>query len=164
MTEADRIVAWAERQTGETSMPARRPEGRAGHLSSEEKAAIRVAYLESGGTITRKALAVQFGVNRDTVSACLQGKDFEALQQQFEAELRATAISRLKAHAVPAAAAWCEAVEIAKEKGDHRPAKELLLHAKVIEPVGGGPMLPIQVTINGIVLAGMGLDAEPADD
>ena len=35
--------------------PARRPQGRAGHLSHEEKQAIRLAYLEGGGRITRLA-------------------------------------------------------------------------------------------------------------
>ena len=48
-----------------------RPEGRAGHLTDEQRHAIRMAYLETGGTITRVALAERFNVNRDTVGACL---------------------------------------------------------------------------------------------
>ena len=71
--------------------PPVRPEGRAGHLTPEEKIAIRLEYLEHGGRMTRKAIAAKFRVNRDTVSECLRGPDFEKLQKQFEQELRETA-------------------------------------------------------------------------
>ena len=71
MTEAERIVAWAERQAGDRQLSAKRPLGRAGHLRHEDKQAIRLAYLEGGGRVTRLALAAQFNVNRDTVAACL---------------------------------------------------------------------------------------------
>ena len=97
MTEAERIASWAERRTSNREVPARRPQGRAGHLSHEEKQAIRLAYLEGGGRVTRLALAAQFNVNRDTVAACLQGQEFEELQQQLEQELegpRSTASRR----------------------------------------------------------------------
>ena len=55
MTEGERIVSWAECRTSDRDPPARRPQGRAGHLSHEEKQAIRLAYLEGGGRITRLA-------------------------------------------------------------------------------------------------------------
>ena len=74
MTEAERIVAWAERQGAGEELPAKRPQGRAGHLRHEDKQAIRLAYLEGGGRITRLALAAQFNVNRDTVCGLPAGQ------------------------------------------------------------------------------------------
>jgi hypothetical protein len=134
MTEAERIVAWAERHTGEAPV-SKRPQGRAGHLSENERHAIRLAYLEAGGHVTQKELAVQFNVHRDTVAACLQGPAYEALQRQLEQARRDIAFQRLKANVLPAADAWCDAVAVAAEKGDHKPARDLLLHTNVIEPV-----------------------------
>jgi hypothetical protein len=85
--------------------------------------------------VTRTALAAQFNVNRETVAACLRGPEFERLQQQLAQEIRETAVQRLKSHILPAANAWGDAIDVAAQKGDHRPAKDLLLHTKVIEPV-----------------------------
>ena len=74
----DQIAKWAERQAD-----AEKPQGRAGHLSPEQKQAIRVAYLETGGAVTysemgRRCVAV-IGreVNRETVAACLKGPEYE---------------------------------------------------------------------------------------
>ena len=124
MTEAERIVAWAEEQAVGKELPTKRPQGRAGHLRHEDKQAIRLAYLEGGGRITRLALAAQFNVNRDTVAACLQGQEFEELQQQLEQELRKAAFDRLKAECVPAANAWVDSLDVAARKGDYR-AREI---------------------------------------
>jgi hypothetical protein len=134
MTEAERIAAWAERQTGEAPV-SKRPQGRPGHLSDNERQAIRLAYLEAGGRVTHKELAAQFSVHRDTIAACLQGPAYEALGRQFEQARNDLAVQRLKAQVVPAATAWCDAVAVAAEKGDYQPARDLLLHTKVIEPV-----------------------------
>jgi hypothetical protein len=41
----------------------------------------------------------------------------------------------LEALGPDAVAAWMEAIPIASMKGDHRPAKDLLLHSRAIEPV-----------------------------
>ena len=131
MTEAERIVAWAERHANCGELPAKRPQGRAGHLRHEDKQPIRLAYLEGGGRVTRLALAAQFNVNRDTVAACLQGQEFEELEQ----ELRRAAFDRLKANVLPAANAWVDSLDVAARKGDYRGARDLLLHTKVIEPV-----------------------------
>ena len=151
MTESERIVAWAERQTGEAGPPAKRPQGRAGHLTETERQAIRLAYLESGGRVTRVALALQFNVNRDTVAACLQGPDYRALQAQFQEELQAAAVDRLKAYVGPAAEAWIDAIGIAALKGDHRAAKDLLLHTETIKPVQSGGESGITIQIGGAV-------------
>ena len=149
MTESERIVAWAERQAGEQALPAKRPQGRAGHLRHEDKQAIRLAYLEGGGRLTRVALAAQFNVNRDTVAACLQGQEFEELQQQLEQELRRAAFDRLKANVLPAANAWVDSLDVAARKGDYRGARDLLLHTKVIEPVTKDEGSGISIYIGG---------------
>jgi hypothetical protein len=44
---SESIANWAERQEA-----AKKPVGRAGHLSAEQKQAIRLTYIESGGTLT----------------------------------------------------------------------------------------------------------------
>ena len=149
MTEAERIVAWAERHANCGELPAKRPQGRAGHLRHEDKQPIRLAYLEGGGRVTRLALAAQFNVNRDTVAACLQGKEFEELQHQLEQELRRAAFDRLKANVLPAANAWVDSLDVAAQKGDHRPAKELLLHTNVIAPLRNDEGSGITVHIGG---------------
>ena len=41
MTEAERIVEWAERQAARGELPEKRWRGRAGHLRHEDKQAIR---------------------------------------------------------------------------------------------------------------------------
>ena len=148
MTEPERIVAWTERQAG-GELPAKRPQGRAGQLRHEDKQAIRLAYLEGGGRITRLALAAQFNVNRDTVAACLQGKEFEELQQQLELELRKAAFDRLKANVLPAANAWVDSLDVAARKGNYRGARDLLLHTKVIEPVTKDDSSGITIHVGG---------------
>lgn len=134
------------------SVPSTRPPGRAGHLSEPEKQAIRFAYLESGGTITFKALGAKFGVNRETAAACCKGPEFNALQKQIEGEMRATAVAKLKALTLPAVHAWGDAIPIAAKKGDHRPARELLQHVGIVEqkPEGQGMLVLVQTQVNGV--------------
>jgi len=113
--------------------------------------------------VTKVALAAQFSVNRDTVSACLQGPAFEALQEQFNQELGAAALARLKAYVLPATNAWCDSIDAAAQKGDHRPARDLLLHTKVIEPVQNGTDSGFTVRI-GVAACdvNVGIAASPA--
>jgi hypothetical protein len=144
--------------------PPVRQEGRAGHLTPEEKTAIRLEYLEHGGRMTRKAIAAKFRVNRDTVSECLKGPDFERLQKQFEQELREAAVRRLKAHVLPAADAWCDAIDTAAQRGDHKPARELLLHTGVIAPITGVDSTGITVMVGGFSLCGMNVGIQHVSD
>ncbi len=58
-------------------------------------------------------------------------------------------MTRLASAADEAADAWVDAVGIASAKGDHRPAKDLLLHSRVIEPLayeGGGVTVQIGIS------------------
>lgn len=134
---ADQIVKWAEGKAD-----AAKPQGKAAHLTAEQRQAIRVAYLETGGTVTyaemgrRCAAIVGREVNRETVAACLKGPEYDALRKHFDTEIKASAIERLKAGILPAADAWVKAVDNAADKGDHKPAKELLMHTGTIEPLG----------------------------
>src|SRR5262245_22580857 len=132
----EEIAIWAERQADKG-----KPQGKASHLSPEQKQAIRVAYLETGGTVTyaemgrRCATFVGRAVNRETVAACLKGPEYEALRKHFDTEIKASAIERLKAGILPAADAWVKAIDNAADKGDHKPAKDLLMHTGTIEPL-----------------------------
>ena len=77
----DQIAKWAEQQAD-----AKKPQGRAGHLSPEQKQAIRVAYLETGGAVTYSEMGRRCGtvigrqVNRETVAACLEGPEYDKLR------------------------------------------------------------------------------------
>jgi hypothetical protein len=114
----------------------RRLQGRSGHLSPDLKTEIRLAFLESGGTLTCVELAKRFDCNRDTISAVLKAPEMEPLRAAFDAQKKAAAVQRLHAAVEPAAAAWVRAVEIAADKGDWKAAKELLLATRTIDPLG----------------------------
>jgi len=58
---------------------------------------------------------------------------------------------------VPAADAWVRAINEAADKGDHKPAKDLLMHTGTIERLdedgrGGGPLM---ITYVGVSLPGI---------
>ena len=59
------------------------------------------------------------------------------------------AVARLSGAVGDAADSWVDSVSIAARKGDHRPAKDLLLHTRVIEPVGdeNGPRVVVQIGV-----------------
>ena len=152
------IAQWASRQEE------KKPQGRAGHLSHEEKTVIRLAYLESGGTETYIELGRRFSVNRETVSACLKGPDFDKLRAAVESEARTIAIQRLMAAVVPAADAWVRAIDEAADKGDHKPAKELLLHTRTIEPLDDAQGAGVTVIIGGPVDVQVNAGITTADD
>jgi hypothetical protein len=164
MTYQDNDQDTDEEKAVRQERPPVRPEGRAGHLTTEEKTAIRLEYLEHGGRMSRKAIAVKFRVNRDTVSECLKGPEFERLQKQFEQELWDAAMRRLKAHVLPAADAWCDAVDTAAQRGDHKPARELLLHTGVIAPVSGIDATGITVMIGSMNLHGLNIGIQHVSD
>ena len=171
---ADQIVQWAERLVPTAAEPpvdggGGKPQGKAGHLSAEQKQAIRVAYLETGGSVTyaemgrRCAVIIGREVNRETVAGCFKGPEYEALRKHFDTEIKAGAVERLKAGILPAADAWVRAVDVAGDKGDHKPAKELLMHTGVIEPLdehgrANGPLVLMAVSF-GDMGRGHTLDA-----
>lgn len=44
-------------------------------------------------------------------------------------------VERLKAAVLRAADAWVRAIESAADRGDHKPARDLLMHTGTIEPL-----------------------------
>ena len=103
-------------------------------------------------------------MNRDTVGECLKGQEFERLQKQFEQELRETAMRRLKAHVLPAADAWCDAIDTAAQRGDHKPARELLLHTGVSAPVTGVDSTGVTVIVGGFSPYGINIGIQQVSD
>ncbi len=102
----------------------------------DERRAIQQAHLAEG--LTRRALADRFGRTRETIAGVLQGDDFERLCQVVEADLAESVLRKMKAHGVQAANQWFKAADKAAEKGDHKPAKDLLLHTGLLRPIGEG--------------------------
>jgi hypothetical protein len=115
----EQIVKWAEARQDDKQ----KPQGKSAHLSPEQKQAIRVAYLETGGTVTyadmgrRCASIIGREVNRETVAACLKGPEYDKLRKHFDTEIKASAVERLKAGILPAADAWVKAVDVAADQG-----------------------------------------------
>lgn len=60
----------------------------------------------------------------------------------------------LQALEYTAVKAWQQAIPVAGSKGDHRPAKDLLLHTKAIQPVADAGHAGITVLIGSVVLPG----------
>ncbi len=82
--------------------------------------------LEDGDTV--RTAAEKVGLNRRTAYRVLA---------RYDADLSAVD-KLLKVKALSVAEDWIRASEKAADKGDHRPAKDLLLHARAIEPVHDG--------------------------
>lgn len=61
----------------------------------------------------------------------------------------------LEALEIDAVRAWRDAIPIAGKKGDHRPAKDLLLHTKAITPVADQSHQGLTVTIGQLVIPGL---------
>jgi BMFP domain-containing protein YqiC len=143
------IVAWAEAKTPTAPAP-RKPAGGAGRVTPDERRAIQLAHLTDGLNISQ--LAERFGRTRETIGGILKGEDFEQIQQQVQAELVAVARNSLASGVSKAAAAWLRSLDVAADRGDHKPSKELLLHTHVIDPVsdeGRGPQVQIVIGMPG---------------
>lgn len=61
----------------------------------------------------------------------------------------------LQALETEAVTAWRQALPIAGAKGDHRPAKDLLLHTRAIQPVADAGHAGITIQIGALVLPGV---------
>lgn len=120
------------------TVPVKRPQGRAGHLTDAERAEIRLAYLSELPRPTRTALAARFGVDRGTVALCLQGAEFDRLEREVIAQGKERAKRRLEEAAEAFADDWVSASRVAAEDGNHKPAKEGLQAIGVVEPDASG--------------------------
>jgi hypothetical protein len=118
----------------EPAAATRKKTGGAAHLTQAERREIQLVHLEEG--LNQSQLAARFGRTREAIAKALKGEDFDALQRQVHDDLGQRAKARLAGGVEKAAAAWVRSVEVAADKGDHKAAKDLLLHTGVIEPIG----------------------------
>lgn len=109
------------------------PPGRGSQLAPAERAQIQELALIEG--LNKSEIARRVCRDRETVANVLQADDSQALAAQLQSEQREAALEVLRRAVVPMARAWQRAAEHAAEKGDHRPARDLLLHTDVIEPI-----------------------------
>jgi hypothetical protein len=143
------IVAWAEAKTPTAPAP-RKPAGGGGRVTPAERRTIQLAHLTEGHNISQ--LAERYGRTRETIGGILKGEDFEQIRQQVQAELVAVARDSLAGGVSKAAAAWLRSLDIAADRGDHKPSQALLLHTKVIDPIsdeGRGPHVQIVIGMPG---------------
>ena len=127
-------------------VPARHPQAR---LSPEERKAIQLAFLEDTG-ISRRSLSERFKVDRDTVSRCLRGDDFAALERAALEERKSETLSFIKKNAKYAADEWIKAMPKAGQKGNHKPMEDWLKAGGIIENTDQ-PRIVVQV---GVKLTG----------
>jgi hypothetical protein len=107
--------------------------GAGSRVTAPERREIQQAHLLEG--LNRSALAVRFGRTRETIASVLQGDDFDQLRAEVDRGEAEDAKAILHRHRIVAANAWAAAVGTAAGKGDHRPARDLLVHTRTIQPV-----------------------------
>ena len=113
--------------------PAASP-GAGSQVTPAERREIQRQHLAEG--LNQKQIAAQTGRTRETIAAQLKGADFERIRTAVEADLIETVKRQLTNNVDKAANAWIKALDRAAQKGDHKPAKDLLMHAGVIDPLG----------------------------
>lgn len=131
----------------------KRGSGRGSAVAPIEADEIRWAFVAEGKSISQ--IARDTGRSREAIRGVLQARETEDLRQVVQREKRERARMRLAANTDKAADAWIKSLDIAADKGDHRPAKDLLLTERVVEPVGADASAPLIVSINGIHLFGI---------
>ncbi len=139
----------AETPRSVANAPRRKP-GRGSQVTPAERREIQRLHLAEG--LNQRQLAARTGRTRETIAAQLKGADFERLRDQVETNLVETVTRYLKNNADKAAKAWVRALDRAAQKGDHKPAKYLLMHAGVIDYPGetSRPQFVVVVGMPGI--------------
>src|SRR5687767_1847957 len=102
-------------------------------MTPEEKREIQHLALIDG--CNQSEIARRTGRDRSTVAIVLRSDDTRKIAEQLESEQCEQARSLLRRNSLVAATKWVRAIDNAAEKGDHRPAKDLLLHTDVIQPI-----------------------------
>ncbi|MFN0314736.1 MAG: hypothetical protein ACKVQA_06850 [Burkholderiales bacterium] len=97
-----------------------------------------IELIRDGKTVTEAGQLI--GISRGTA--------FRRLQL-VEDDTERGVVKLLNAKALDLTENWIDAARIAAEKGDHRPAKDALLHARAIEPIAdsgaGGTRIAIVI-------------------
>ena len=127
----------------------RRKAGRGSQVMPDERREIQLVHLVEG--LNQRQLAERFGRTRETIAGVLKNDGFQALKREIDAEMAEEARSTLNGYVGRAAKDWITASGIAAKKGDHKPAKEILLHAGVIERISetSGPQMTVVVGMPG---------------
>lgn len=115
-------------------------------LSDETKFAIRYTYLVDPDATIGK-LSDQFSIPTYTVSQLLTGPEYDSVRTVIHTAQTQTARDRLHAMTERATEAWLASLVPASKRGDHRPAKDLLLATKVIDPDQHAPHVTIQLGV-----------------
>lgn len=133
-----------------TTLTAERRLGGAGmRTTPAERREIALAYLTDPELGTISACAKYFKRTREAISACLKGEAFERLRKEVDLDAGEHAKRILTGAREQGARAWVQALDIAAEKGDHKPARDLLVATKVIEPAPATSNLFIGVSVRG---------------
>ncbi|MDP2320629.1 MAG: helix-turn-helix domain-containing protein [Acidobacteriota bacterium] len=121
------------------------PPGRGSQLTPDERRDVQRLRLVDGESISE--IARRTGRNRETIANIVRSEDTRELAQQLESESREAALRVLRGTSEQAARAWRKAIDTAADKGDHRPARDILLHNGVIQPLNGPANIGIQVIV-----------------
>lgn len=121
------------------------PPGRASQLTPDERREVQRLRLVDGASISE--IARRTGRNRETIANVVRSDDTRELAQQLESESRDAALRVLRGTSEQAARAWRKAIDTAADKGDHRPARDILLHNGVIQPLNGPTNIGVQVVV-----------------
>lgn len=122
------------------------PPGRGSELTPDERRDIQRLRLVDGASVAE--IARRMERTREAVNRVLGADDTRDLAQQLESESREAALRVLRGSAEQAARAWATtAITAAAAKGDHRPSRDLLLHAGVIQPLKDQQPIGVQVIV-----------------
>lgn len=97
-------------------------------LTPVEKREIVIASLTDPDLGSISSCAKHFTRTREAIAGCLKGDAFEALQKRVDIEAGDEVKAILKRARVKAARAWVDtASDAAAERGDHKPARDLIV-------------------------------------
>jgi len=142
----------ASRRTLVANAPRRKP-GRGSpeitQVTPAERREIQRLHLIDG--LNQKQISARTGRTRETIADQLKDEDFQMLKREVNATVAEEARNALKGYVGRTAKDWITASGIAAKKGDHRPAREILLHAGVIERISetSGPQMTVVVGMPG---------------
>lgn len=122
-------------------MTERHQPGRGSQLTPAERREVQELSLLQG--LSNSEIARQTGRDRGTVSNVLRAEDSHALREQLATEAADAAVQILRGNSETAARKWVSAVSVAADKGDHRPAKDLLVAVGAISDQSELPRIAI---------------------